>query len=240
MGRGAVVQSKQSNWVRLPDHRTSTTPYKVKYYVSALSLKEDRKCLMKLRSINSVYQSSSNPHSFALFNMKFSPTFTALLPFLLSISVNASTDVYRKYRDLAQTTNPVILDESSYDELTTGPRNHSVAVLLTARDARYGCQMCRQFQPEWELIAKSWLKGDKVGDSKLVFGTLDFDNGKPVFQKVWRDSIFIISTANQVCSSCFKPLRCYSSLLPPRDLMQRLILHLSASTFLLGRTCFRS
>ena len=116
--------------------------------------------------------------------MKFSQAILAILPCLLSISVNASTDVYRRYRDLAQTTNPVILDESSYEELTEAPRNHSVAVLLTARDARYGCQMCRQFQPEWELIARSWLKGDKAGHSKLVFGTLDFDNGKPVFQKV--------------------------------------------------------
>lgn len=44
--------------------------------------------------------------------------------------------------------------------------------------------MCHEFQPEWDLLVKSWTKGDKRGDSKLVFGTLDFLDGKGTFQSV--------------------------------------------------------
>lgn len=75
----------------------------------------------------------------------------------------------------------VKLTDASFRELTSGPRDYSVAVLLNALDNRYGCQMCREFQPEWDLLAKSWTKGDKKADSRLVFATLDFSDGRDVF-----------------------------------------------------------
>jgi len=66
--------------------------------------------------------------------------------------------------------------------LTSSPRDYSVAVLLTALDNRFGCQLCREFQPEWDLLAKSWTKGDKTGESRLIYATLDFADGKAIFQ----------------------------------------------------------
>lgn len=57
-------------------------------------------------------------------------------------------------------------------------------MLLTALEARFGCQLCRDFQPEWELLAKSWTKADKKGESRLVYGTLDFTDGKGTFQSL--------------------------------------------------------
>lgn len=75
----------------------------------------------------------------------------------------------------------VKLTDASFRELTSGPRDYSVAVLLNALDNRYGCQMCREFQPEWDLLAKSWTKADKKADSRLVFATLDFSDGRDVF-----------------------------------------------------------
>jgi oligosaccharyltransferase complex subunit gamma len=79
---------------------------------------------------------------------------------------------------------PQKLTDISYDSLTKAPRDFSVAVLLTAQDARFGCQLCNEFQPEWELLAKSWVKGDKKKESRVVFGTLDFLDGKATFQSV--------------------------------------------------------
>lgn len=79
---------------------------------------------------------------------------------------------------------PIKLDDRSYEALTKAPRDYSVAVLLTAMDARFGCQLCHEFQPEWELLGKSWTKGDKDAESRLVFGTLDFLDGKATFQSV--------------------------------------------------------
>ena len=79
---------------------------------------------------------------------------------------------------------PLKLDDTAYDELTKIPRNHTVVALLTALEARFGCQICKDFQPEWDLLAKSWVRGDRSGKSKHVFGTLDFTDGKGTFQKV--------------------------------------------------------
>jgi oligosaccharyltransferase complex subunit gamma len=76
------------------------------------------------------------------------------------------------------------LTDVTYETLTKGPRDHSIAVLLTALDARFSCQLCKDFQPEWDLVARSWTKGDKAAESKLLFGTLDFLDGKAVFQSV--------------------------------------------------------
>ncbi|KAF4999715.1 hypothetical protein FGRMN_2280 [Fusarium graminum] len=80
-----------------------------------------------------------------------------------------------------QSSGPVKLKDSSYKSLTSTPRDYSVAVLLTAVDARINCQLCREFQPEWNLLGKSWYQGDKTGESGLIFGTLDFMDGRDIF-----------------------------------------------------------
>ncbi|PNS20678.1 Dolichyl-diphosphooligosaccharide--protein glycosyltransferase subunit 3 [Sphaceloma murrayae] len=79
---------------------------------------------------------------------------------------------------------PLKLTDSTYSRLTGPPRNYSTAVLLTALDPRFGCGMCHEFQPEWDLLVKSWTKGDKAGASRVVFGTLDFMDGKGTFQSL--------------------------------------------------------
>jgi oligosaccharyltransferase complex subunit gamma len=79
---------------------------------------------------------------------------------------------------------PLELDDKAFDHLTAPPRDYSVAVILTAGEAKYGCAMCRAFAPEWDLLARSWGKGDKKGEARLLFGTLDFAKGKNTFQKV--------------------------------------------------------
>ncbi|RQM05573.1 hypothetical protein DH86_00001604, partial [Scytalidium sp. 3C] len=79
---------------------------------------------------------------------------------------------------------PVKLQDATYDQLTTAPRNHSAAILLTALEAKYGCQLCREFQGEWDILARSWTKGDKQGASRLVYGTLDFADGRGTFQSL--------------------------------------------------------
>lgn len=79
---------------------------------------------------------------------------------------------------------PLKLDDASYERLTAAPRDYSVAVLLTALEARFGCKLCRDFQPEWDVVGRSWIRGNKRGDTRLLLGTLDFADGKGTFQKV--------------------------------------------------------
>lgn len=96
----------------------------------------------------------------------------------------APTDRFQGFHSQSLATSPLKLADSSYDKLTKGPRDYSVAVLLTALEPRFGCVMCREFQPEWDLLANSWVNGDKKGESRLIFGTLDFLDGKDTFQSV--------------------------------------------------------
>ncbi|KAL8840938.1 MAG: hypothetical protein Q9170_001131, partial [Blastenia crenularia] len=79
---------------------------------------------------------------------------------------------------------PLKLDDASYERLTAIPRDYSIAVLLTALEARFGCQLCRDFQPEWDVVGKSWIRGDRRGETRLLLGTLDFAEGKGTFQKL--------------------------------------------------------
>ena len=107
-----------------------------------------------------------------------------VLPTVCFGAKRPSIGTFESYHVRSQSSAPLRLDDASYDELTGTPRNHSVVVLLTALEARFGCQLCRDFQPEWELLGKSWARGDRHGDSRILLGTLDFADGKGTFQKV--------------------------------------------------------
>lgn len=99
-------------------------------------------------------------------------------------TADAFTDKFQLYHSRARSSSPLSLDEEAYDDLTSAPRDYSVAILLTAGEAKYGCKVCKEIAPEWNLVAQSWVKGDGKGQSRTLYGTLDFKNGKRTFQKV--------------------------------------------------------
>jgi oligosaccharyltransferase complex subunit gamma len=116
----------------------------------------------------------------------------SLLPITALGAKKPAADKFQQFHTKALTSAPLKLDDSIYGQLTSAPRDYSVAVLLTALESRFGCQLCREFQPEWDLLSKSWTKGDKHGESRLVYGTLDFTDGKNTFQSVSRLRSLII------------------------------------------------
>ena len=77
----------------------------------------------------------------------------------------------------------VHLTNELYADLVDGPRNYTAVVLLTALNPKFGCNLCKEFQPEYELLATSWQRSHKKGD-KLFFTSLDFSNGRDTFVKV--------------------------------------------------------
>jgi oligosaccharyltransferase complex subunit gamma len=107
-----------------------------------------------------------------------------LLPLMSYAAKNSASSNFQSFHSKALISTPLKLTDPLYDQLTATPRDYSVAVLLTALEARFGCELCQGFQPEWEILAKSWTKGDKAGESRLVYGTLDFADGKNTFQSV--------------------------------------------------------
>jgi oligosaccharyltransferase complex subunit gamma len=108
----------------------------------------------------------------------------SLLPFSALAVKKPAVDKFHQFHTKALASTPLKLDDTVYGRLTAAPRDYSVAVLLTALESRFGCELCRQFQPEWDILSKSWTKGDKKGESRLIYGTLDFIDGKNTFQSV--------------------------------------------------------
>ncbi|KAF2012304.1 hypothetical protein BU24DRAFT_426168 [Aaosphaeria arxii CBS 175.79] len=116
----------------------------------------------------------------------------SLLPFTALAAKKPSGDRFNDFRAKSLSTGTVKLDDVSYSKFTKAPRDYAVAVLLTAMDTRFGCVLCREFQPEWDLLGKSWVKGDKNADTRLLFGTLDFIDGKSTFQSLMLQTAPII------------------------------------------------
>lgn len=118
-------------------------------------------------------------------NMKLLKLLVAsALPLLALAAKKPTASKFDGYLLQAQSNTPFEIDDASYNDLTSTPRDYTVAVLLTALDARFGCQLCKMFQPEWETLAKSWMKNDRKGAAKVLFATLDFANGRTTFQKL--------------------------------------------------------
>ena len=126
-----------------------------------------------------------------------------ILPLSSFAAKKSSPATFERFHEKFLSSAPLKLDDQSYDILTTAPRDYGVAVLLTALEARFGCVLCRDFQPEWDILSKSWARGDKKGNTRMLFGTLDFTDGKSTFQKVCliEKASFGLVLIN-VCSSC--------------------------------------
>ncbi|KAG0261471.1 oligosaccharyl transferase subunit ost3/OST6 [Mortierella polycephala] len=87
-----------------------------------------------------------------------------------------------KLRVKAEKTKGTIeLDANAFDQAMAKPRNYSMVVLFTAMSPEFQCVPCKNFDPEYRLVAAGWSKiPDK---SQLFFGVLDFKEGQSIFQK---------------------------------------------------------
>ena len=95
-----------------------------------------------------------------------------------------AASTFETYHARAVASTPIAIDDQGYEQVTSAPRDYSVVVLLTALEDKFGCKLCRDFHPEWSVIAQSWQKGDKKGESRTLFATLDFSKGRATFVKV--------------------------------------------------------
>jgi oligosaccharyltransferase complex subunit gamma len=125
-----------------------------------------------------------------------------------AFAAKPKVDKFERFQSLSHG-GSVELNDNTYNEITTAPRDYFTAVLLTAIDSRFGCVLCREFQPEWDIIARSWNKG-QVEDPKMIFGTLDFTDGKETFKKVnWNIHRLLVLPDLTNCSLCYKLLPLY-------------------------------
>lgn len=163
--------------------------FKPLLFFDRFALSDDYQFAAETGANNSVQSCTHSFRSFLVFRhitftMRWSSIF---LPFTLlaaGVLAEPASKQFQEFHKKALASAPIKLEDASYKKVTALPRDYSVAVLLTAMDNRYACQMCREFGPEWDLLANSWTKGDKKGESKVIFATLDFNDGRDTFMSV--------------------------------------------------------
>ncbi|KAF9577736.1 oligosaccharyl transferase subunit ost3/OST6, partial [Lunasporangiospora selenospora] len=102
------------------------------------------------------------------------------------VSTNASVVQDRKFAKLQsmalENKGIVELDSALFDEFVSTPRNYSIVILFTAMGPQFQCTPCKQFEPEFKLVASGWSRLPEK--SKLFYARLDFEVGQMVFQKL--------------------------------------------------------
>ncbi|KAF7725138.1 oligosaccharyl transferase subunit ost3/OST6 [Apophysomyces ossiformis] len=74
------------------------------------------------------------------------------------------------------------LTSRTYEQFTEGKRNYGLVVLLTALDDHFRCVPCKEFDPEYRLVASSFQKTKNA--NRVFFGHLDFKDGQSIYQKL--------------------------------------------------------
>ena len=101
--------------------------------------------------------------------------------------------------------------------LKLAPKNYSFVVQLTALSSSRGCQICRQANDEFSVAANSYWRqvflsssnqnegGSSLdyateSNSRLFFGSLDYDEGSDIFQSLGMNSapVFLFFSPNDV------------------------------------------
>ncbi|KAI8099899.1 uncharacterized protein BX664DRAFT_377543 [Halteromyces radiatus] len=102
---------------------------------------------------------------------------------LLSIVSGQMDAKTKKLIQLAKENNGVVkLDSNAYFKYTQGKREYGMVILLTALGDQFRCVPCREFDPEYKLVASSFRKGKEP--NKVFFGHLDFQDGQAVYQQL--------------------------------------------------------
>jgi oligosaccharyltransferase complex subunit gamma len=134
--------------------------------------------------------------------MRLLPVVTlALLPIASLAAKQGSKSKFDKFLARSQSSAPLKLSDATFEELTAAPRDYSALVIMTALPAQFGCKVCKEFQPEFNILANSWIGGDRNGDSRVLFGTMDFSEGRASFQKVDRGSLSAVPSLQKI-SDC--------------------------------------
>lgn len=114
---------------------------------------------------------------------------------LLALPLALANPTTEKLAELASKNGGVIkLDPALYDVITAPDREWNAVVHLTAMGDQFKCGPCRQFNPSFNAVAKSWhSKAPADKKNTVFFATLDFADGKDVFSKLGLSSAPVLN-----------------------------------------------
>lgn len=72
-------------------------------------------------------------------------------------------------------TKVITLTDENYEQILNGPRDYYLVVLLTSEAPQINCVLCKEFRPEFELLANSWVQDHPDGLTKKELEINDED-----------------------------------------------------------------
>ncbi|CDH55709.1 dolichyl-diphosphooligosaccharide-proteinglycotransferase [Lichtheimia corymbifera JMRC:FSU:9682] len=106
-----------------------------------------------------------------------------LLQCLAMVYAEATDAKTQRLAKMAKNNNGLVkLTSNTYTQFTEGKRNYGMVVLLTALGDYFNCGPCREFDPEYKLVASSFQSTEDP--TRVFFGHLDFKDGQAIYQKL--------------------------------------------------------
>lgn len=100
---------------------------------------------------------------------------------LQMLLVLAAMDASQVKELVNPSTGLIHLNDRNFKEIVGGPRDYTIAVLLTAEGPHFGCGFCKLFGPVFGRVASSWNMEHPEGDG-LFFGVADISDSQGTYQ----------------------------------------------------------
>ncbi|SCU97371.1 LAMI_0F09824g1_1 [Lachancea mirantina] len=109
---------------------------------------------------------------------KFLWTLVSMLTFGFRLSAALSNE--KLAAEMVKHKGVIKLNNANFEKIIGGKRDAYMVVLLTASSPQIGCSLCVELEPEFKLIADSWIKDhpdglSKDGENALFFAKADFE-----------------------------------------------------------------
>ncbi|KAK6456925.1 gamma subunit of Oligosaccharyltransferase [Scheffersomyces xylosifermentans] len=90
--------------------------------------------------------------------------FFAVFASLVSVGIAALSNDQLQNLVKGQGTKKVLtITDDNFAEILNGPRDYHIVVLLTSESSQINCVLCKEFRPEYELLANSWVQDHPNG-----------------------------------------------------------------------------
>lgn len=84
---------------------------------------------------------------------------------------------------------PLPVNDNNYEAVLNGPRDYHLILLLTSEAPQINCVLCREFVPDYNLVASSWYKDypngvpqtDESDSADVYFLTSEFLDSRKLF-----------------------------------------------------------
>ncbi len=80
--------------------------------------------------------------------------------------------------------------DKNFEQIVTGPRDHTLVLLLTASHPGFGCGLCIEYLPDFQIVGDSWATDfSDYGHEGVYFAIADVSDNRETFKKLKLTSV---------------------------------------------------